>query len=100
MASRYQVIILPEAEQDLRELLHHVRAQSPQAADRLFTHLLAAIDGLSIMPARFPAARESGQVLGDIRQRVKKSFRIIYEIRGQVVEVIGIRHAARRPMDL
>jgi plasmid stabilization system protein ParE len=96
----HPVIILPEAEEDPRELTRYVAARSPSAARALLDHLLEAIEDLAMMPARFPVARESGQVLGDLRQRVEKSFRIIFEIRAGRVEVLGMRHVARRPKAL
>jgi len=96
----YVVIIRPEAEEDLRAITAYIATNSPDAAHQWLDLIREAIEELAYMPSRFPAAREAGQVLVDIRQRVEGNYRIIFELRKRDVIILGIRHAARRPMDL
>jgi plasmid stabilization system protein ParE len=96
----YRVVLTADAAEELTAIGDFIKLDSPNRAIEVVRRPHKAIGDLQVMPARFPAARESGQVLADLRQRVEGPYRIIFELRKREVIVIGIRHAARRPMDL
>lgn len=97
---RFIVVMTTDAEEELNAIGDFITQDSRTRAAAVVLRLQKAICGLELMPARFPPAREAGQVLADLRQRVEGPYRIIFEIWESEVVVIGIRHAALRPMDL
>lgn len=89
------VILTPQSQDDLREVVEHIAADSPELA-RAFGNLL--IDkALSIAP--LPERGRMVPELGDpaVRELIHGSYRIIYEILGDPAAVYVLRfwHAAR-----
>ena len=89
------VILTPQSQDDLREIVEHIASDSPEQA-RAFGNLL--IDkALSIGPLP-----ERGRVVPEaddpsVRELIQGSYRIIYEICGDPAAVYVLRfwHAAR-----
>lgn len=96
---RFRVIVGPLAEQDLAQVAEYVSRDSPSRAETLLNRLGDAIASLSIGPLRWPVAPESEAFAREIRQRTVRPFRVVFEIRGDVVFVLRVRHGARRTLD-
>jgi plasmid stabilization system protein ParE len=95
----FRVEIARRAAREIEDQFHWLAARSPAAAERLRDGLLAAVGSLEENPGRCPEAPEAEwygpelrQLLHGKRQRV---FRILFEIRGDVVVVLRVRHSAQ-----
>jgi plasmid stabilization system protein ParE len=92
---RYEVIILPAAEADLRAAFSYIHERSPINAGAWLRGFLLAIDALEYMPQRCSPARECVDLGADVRQHIYQSYRVLFTIEKNIVYVHHIRHAAR-----
>jgi toxin ParE1/3/4 len=88
-----QVIWAPQAIQDVEAIRTHIARDSPHYADLVVERLVAAVERLEGHP-------RSGRVvpeLGDesIREVIHGSYRIVYRLRPDVVEIATVFHGAR-----
>jgi toxin ParE1/3/4 len=58
--------------------------------------LLTAIDTLEYYPERHSLAPESEVAATEVRQMLFGVYRVLYEIENDVVNVLTVRHGARR----
>jgi plasmid stabilization system protein ParE len=96
----YRVDITELALQEIDQHLAWLVDRSPTGAARWHEKLLAAIDSLEENPTRCPLAPESDWHLGgELRQHCfgkrRGVYRILFEIRGNVVYILRVRHAAQ-----
>lgn len=97
---KYRVRLTEKAEQDVSDVLAWFREQSAvEAGGRWFVRLMAHIDKLETMPERCGLAAESEDLGLEIRElhlgRRRGTYRLLFEIRGQVVYVLRIWHSAQ-----
>lgn len=87
-----RVIWAPSALQEIVEIYDYIAAHNPSAARRIADALLKAGDSLETLPRR-------GRPVGDnLRELVAvASYVIRYEIDGDSVTILRVRHGARRP---
>jgi len=101
MSRRHLVVLTGEAESDIDASWEWIAQSDPWGADHWRDGLLDAIEGLSLMPSRFPVAAESrfGHYPGELRQMLHGSgfwkYRILFAVDGSQVVVVNIRHGAR-----
>ena len=78
----------PEAQQDLAHIDDYHRERDPDYADQLGRSLLSA----ARFAAQFPKAGE--EIRRGIRKRTvpRSSYVLIYRIRRQAIEILGIHH--------
>lgn len=97
----WRVVFRTEARDEALEAVEFIAAHgTPEAAQRWYEGLEAAIASLAKMPARFPYAREKDTFPGvELRQIVFKSHRLIFTIRGKDVHVLHVRHVARENLE-
>jgi plasmid stabilization system protein ParE len=99
---KYQVEITHAAWDELSDNYEWLRLRAPLAAKRWRVELLRAVDSLESQPDRCPLADEADEYGLDIRQlalgRGRRVYRILFQIRGNTVYVLRIRHAAQRPL--
>ena len=96
--TQYEVIVTPEAKENIIAAFDYISERSPLNASRWLSGLYRQINDLELMPSRFGRAREQDYFEEDVRQVVYKSYRIIYRI-DEVelrVYVLYVRHAKRR----
>jgi len=84
---------LPKAQRSLREIRQYIALDNPKAA-RVFIKKLKATAG------RLKSFPEAGWMLEDFeslgfREIVHDNYRIIYRIKGDVVEIANVLHGAR-----
>jgi plasmid stabilization system protein ParE len=100
---KYQIVMRERAARDLTEIAAYIEIEgSAIAAERWLATMTAAVDGLSTMPMRCPAALETIPVEGEassLRQLVVGNYRIVFFVKGEFVHVLHVLHAARRPLD-
>jgi plasmid stabilization system protein ParE len=96
---KHRVEVAQTAKRNVAEAFEWLRERSPAHATRWFNGLAEAVAGLEVMPKRWGLARESRHFDEEIRQALygKRGgvYRILFVVRGDVVHVIHIRHAAR-----
>jgi len=97
---RYRVIIEAPAGQDIDEAYERLRKRVPTHAVRWYNALEKAVLGLSMHPQRCPVAPESDELGREVRQLLhgKRSgrYRVLFEIRGNTVHVLHVRHGRQR----
>ncbi|MCP3964512.1 MAG: type II toxin-antitoxin system RelE/ParE family toxin [bacterium] len=99
----FEVEIAEPAEQDIEEAYLWFYEQDPNGADRWYRGLRRAIMSLRQLPRRCSIAPETRDLNREVRQllyvRRRQMYRILYEIRGQTVFVLRLRHTARAYLD-
>lgn len=95
---QHRVIVTPTAVADISEQVDYIRADSVRAAVRWYDGCFNAIQSLGSTPNRGRLAPEAETFERDIRQVVYHSHRILYEVVGDIVIVLHVRHGARLPL--
>ena len=91
--TRYQVSVLPLAEEDVREAFLWYFERSPLAADAFRSEVFAAIDKLAEDPTMWPAD-EDGVPYYVLR---RFPYTVHYEFDASTVTVLAVAHHRRRP---
>jgi plasmid stabilization system protein ParE len=88
-----EVIVSPVALEDIRDIYAYYAERNPDAAGRVVKAVLDAINGL----ARFPLIGRQGVKPGT-RERIltRYPYKVVYEIRDEIVEVDRVLHVARQ----
>lgn len=95
----FRVEVTRRATREIEEQYDWLAARSQAGADRWRDGLLSAIDALAEDPARFPEAPEAEWCDYELRQLIhgqkRQVHRVLFEIRGDVVIVLRVRHSAQ-----
>lgn len=86
--------LTPRAQQDLREIWHHIAKENEAAADRLLTRLFEKFERAANHPEIGPARPEIGE---SARLLIEGSYIAIYDPAPYGVLVIAIVHGRRDP---
>ena len=94
----YRVNIAARAERDLNDLYDHIHAADSERPKEWYFGLRAVILGLREMPGRCSRTRENKDLRQILYGRKPHVYRVIFRIRikTRFVEVLHIRHGARR----
>ncbi len=100
----YRVVVTPTADAEAIEAFLWYAERSEAAADRWLSGLSRAIAGLSKKPERFPVSQDDTEALGCearilLHGRSRGVFRILYNISGDTVRILRIRHSAQGPIE-
>jgi len=79
------------------------RERSTEQALRWYHGIREAIAGLTTSPERFPLAPESADFPYEIRELHyglghRRTHRAVFRMKGELLEVLTVRHAARGPL--
>lgn len=87
----------PEAEADRLEIFEYIAAYDSAAAERLNATFDRAVDRIR----RFPFSARQGKLPGSRELIPHPSYRIVYEIRGDIIWLAAIFHTSRQwpPVD-
>jgi plasmid stabilization system protein ParE len=101
----FRVELSDRAKRDISAIYDWLRSQQAgDAGERWFVGLRTAVASLAQLPSRCPVALESRDSPREVHQllygRRPHVYRILFAIEGDVVQVLHIRHARRRPMKL
>jgi plasmid stabilization system protein ParE len=95
----HAVRITNRALREIGEALAWISQQSRPAAVRWHRHLLEAVRSLEDTPERGGLAPESDWYPGEVRQLLygkrQGVYRILFEVRGDTVYILRIRHSAQ-----
>lgn len=98
----FQVEITPPAEAQIEDAYVWYRDRDAAFADRWFRGLMNAIATLQESPRRCTLAAEHELFPEEVRQLLygtgRAIFRVLFTIRGEVVYILLIRHAAQAPL--
>jgi plasmid stabilization system protein ParE len=91
--TRYQVSLLPLAEEEIKEAFHWYSERSAFAADAFRAEVFAAVDSLAEDPTMWPADAEG------VRHYILRRFpyTLHYAIAASDVTVFAVAHQRRRP---
>jgi len=94
--AEFQIIVQPEAERTISEILTWVGERSPPGAIRWHAALLRAVDRLRQQADSFPLAHESSHFHAEIRELLFKTrrglpYRILFTIEANVVHILYVR---------
>jgi plasmid stabilization system protein ParE len=91
--TRYQVSLLPLAEEEIKEAFLWYFERSPVAADAFRAEVFAAIDSLAEDPTVWPFDAEG------VRYFILRRFpyTIHYEVAAAIVTVLAVAHQRRHP---
>lgn len=102
MNQKYQIIIQPAAQQAIEEAYFWLSNVSAGKARQWLEGLYKAILSLETMPARCSLAFENDFFEQEIRQLVygkgRNSYRILFTIVDDTVQILFVRHAAQKPI--
>ena len=98
----FRVELSEQAQRDVSAIYDWLRSQQAgDAGERWFRALRTAIGSLADVPVRCPLAAENRDASVELRQllygRRPHTYRILFAIEGDVVQVLHVRHARRRP---
>ena len=98
----YLVRITSRAERDLERLYSQINARNSAAALKWYLGLRDAVLSLEGQPNRCPVTPENRKLRHMLYGRKPHVYRVIYRVleRGKQVEVLHIRHGARRKLKL
>ena len=88
-----EVIVSPAAREDIRSVYAYYADRNPDAAGRVVRTIIDVINGL----AQFPLMGREGVKPGT-RERIltRYPYKVVYEIRGEVIEIDRVLHAAQQ----
>jgi plasmid stabilization system protein ParE len=95
----YRIEYSPEADQKADQAYEYIARSSPYQAAKWYSGLLKTIASLGRNPEHCGLAPESNTLNRPIRQLLygkrQHKYRILFEIRGDIVYGLHIRHGAR-----
>jgi toxin ParE1/3/4 len=82
----------PEARRQVREIWHYIALDDPEAAERMVTRLVAAVEKLAHFPHLGRPGREGSRelVVGGT------PFIVIYRVQGEEIRIGTVVHGAQR----
>lgn len=98
----YRVAVTEVAAAEIDSAYEWIEERAPDAAERWYDGLMAAVGSLRHHPrryARVPMAESDGP---EIRQliygRRRGQYRVLFVVHEDTVEVLNVRHSARAPI--
>ena len=88
-----QVIWAPQAIEDVEAIRAYVARDSPPYADLVVERIVAAVARLESHPLSGRVVPEVGDQ--SLREIIQGSYRIVYRVNRDVVEIITVFHGAR-----
>ncbi|HEY1172024.1 MAG TPA: type II toxin-antitoxin system RelE/ParE family toxin [Verrucomicrobiae bacterium] len=93
MGELYKVVFSPQAVRDIESIVRHIALQaSPQIAEAFGVKLVGKALSLEALPLRGRVVPEVGM---PFREIIFRSYRIVFRIVGERVEIVRFWHAAR-----
>ena len=98
----YRVVFAPSSQEDLTSILEWLEQEvSVEKVKEWYGALKEQIESLNYLPKRCPLAPENG-LWGkeEIRQflflKYSSPYRVLFTVKGDVVQILNIRHGKRR----
>ena len=95
----YDVVVESSARKNIDDAFRWMVANtSSEYAALWYMEIYGAMDSLRDSPARCGLAIENQYFKEEIRQLICGKYRLLFEIDGETVRVLHVRHAARKPL--
>ncbi len=95
MARKYHVVIEDEAAADLEEIALYIGEHSIERSHNFIERLRTRIHTLKQLPFRFREHPRNDLFGEPTRRMPAEGYIIFYAVRGNIVHILGIIHAAR-----
>lgn len=95
MSKKYEVKLLPQAEEDFLEIIDFIAEDKPTAAERMAERFEKTFQLLSENPKAGRMARDSRLKLLQYRVLIVEAYLIFYQLRKDTVFIFRILHGAR-----
>ncbi|NOS56974.1 MAG: type II toxin-antitoxin system RelE/ParE family toxin [Cyclobacteriaceae bacterium] len=95
MEKKFQVNLLPQAEEDLREIIDFIAEERPGVANKMLDRFFQSFSQLAINPEVGRKARDKRLYLLGYRYLVVSTYLVFYRIQLKRVFVYRILHGAR-----
>lgn len=92
----YAVNLTVRAERDLASLYERINAEHSEAARKWYLGLKKEILSLRTLPLRCPLTPENPNLRHLLYGHGHNTYRVIYRVTGRQVDILHIRHGARR----
>jgi toxin ParE1/3/4 len=89
-----KVRITPRARADLAEIREYVGGRSPSGVIKLLRSIYITINFIAENPS---AAEATDEQSVRVKIGVDYPYKIFYRVHGESIEIVHIRHSARRP---
>lgn len=94
MSAALPIIWSSHAVGDLTDISEHISRSSPRYASVVVARIIAAVEPLSQFPELGHVVAELGEP--NVRELIRGSYRIVYELAGERIEVLTVVHSSRR----
>ena len=95
----YEIVVESSADDDIDRAYRWLKKNlSPEAATLWYIDIFGALESLKAFPARCARAPEARFFKEEIRQLLCGKYRILFELDGDRVRVLHVRHSARKPL--
>ena len=95
MEKKFQVNLLPQAEEDLQEIIDFIAEERPGVANKMLDKFLQSFSQLTLNPETGRKARDKRLYLLGYRYLVVSTYLVFYRIQLKRVFVYRILHGAR-----
>jgi toxin ParE1/3/4 len=96
MPPTHRILIQPRAMADLAEIHSYISNDSTENAKRFIARLITSVDSLAEFPLRYPVYQGHHQPSEAVRRMPVKNYLVYYRVKNNTVDIITIRHGARR----
>lgn len=87
-----------QARRDIEEAYLYIRQDAPDRAESWRARLQSAIQSLRIFPQRHAVVFDSAAAGREVRQMTFGVYYVLYSVDDDRVDVLTVRHGARRPL--
>ena len=95
----HRVHLSQQSRQDIKEAYLYIRQYAPERAANWRSRLQVAIQSLKTFPERHAMIFDAALAGREVRQMTFGVYSILYSIDMDRVNVLTVRHAARRPIE-
>lgn len=92
---RLKLIWSTKAEQSLERIYQHIKEKSPSAAIRVKSEIFKTTRNLSSFPEKYQLDEYYSNNPGNIRRFFRWTYRIIYEINEETIDILNVIHAGK-----
>ncbi|MCL2605534.1 MAG: type II toxin-antitoxin system RelE/ParE family toxin [Defluviitaleaceae bacterium] len=91
----YNIVYLQKAIDDLDELHRYIAQDNEQAANKMVSKILSAINGLILFPFTGSCVNDRITVKGDYRMSVVKPYLVFYRVIAKDIVIYRVLHGRR-----
>jgi plasmid stabilization system protein ParE len=93
-----KVIWSERAKQSLKAHFDKIKKDSPKAANKIKNEIIEASRHLNVFPEKFQLDEFYPKNPGNIRRFFKWSYRIVYQINENSIDILNVIHTSQEPI--